>query len=139
MLQLEHAAILYINDGKFVKEKLKLLAAQKKLSSTILKWQKKFDELHQELDVASDSAYNKKKKRWNAISEQVEKAHAKKNGMKNYIEGINETNLDLVNKVKEAIKLKRAKDQQQIQRNFQQQGLISVILKPMPGKKQRIS
>ena len=103
---MEHAAILRLNDGKFAKEKLRLLAAKTKLTSTTLKWQKKLDKLHKELDMASDATYNKKKKRWNAISEQVEKAHAKKNGMKNYIEGINETNLDLVNKVKEATKLK---------------------------------
>jgi len=58
--------------------------------------------------MASDATYNEKKKRWTAISEQVEKAQAKENEMKNYIEGMEETNLDLVCEVKEAIKLKRA-------------------------------
>ena len=108
MLELEHAAILRLNDGKFAKEKLKLLAARKKLSSTTLKWQDKLDKLHKELDMASDATYNEKKKRWYAISEQVEKAQAKENEMRNYIEGMEETNLDLVSEVKEAIKLKRA-------------------------------
>ena len=107
-LALEHAAILRLNDGKFAKEKLKLLAARKKLSSTTLKWQDKLDKLHKELDMASDATYNEKKKRWYAISEQVEKAQAKENEMRNYIEGMEETNLDLVSEVKEAIKLKRA-------------------------------
>ena len=49
-----------LNDGKFAKEKLKLLTAQKKSSLTALKWQNKLDKLHEELDMASDSTYNKK-------------------------------------------------------------------------------
>ena len=81
-LELEHAAILSLIGGKFAKEKLKLLTARKKSSLTTLKWKNKLDKLHEELDMASDSTYNKKKKTWNTISEQIEKAQAKENKMK---------------------------------------------------------
>ena len=107
-LELERQAILCLHDGKYAKVVQRLLTVQKKLSTKRAIWQSKLDKLNDELLVTTDRVYNEKKKRRDAIGQQVDKARSKETEMQNYIEGLNKMNFELADEVKEAIKQKRA-------------------------------
>ena len=90
-------------------EKLKerLRSALDKVTNEKEKWQEKESKLRQELDLSSDRVYREKRKRWYAISKQVMKSKVKEAEMQNYLDGLNDKNIDLADSLSEALQAKR--------------------------------
>ena len=90
-------------------EKLKerLRNARDKVTNEKEKWQEKELKLRKELDLSSDRVYREKRKRWYAVSKQVMKSKVKEAEMQNYLDGLNDKNIDLADSLSEALQAKR--------------------------------
>jgi len=93
------------------KLKDQLTSARDKVTGEKEKWQEKEMKLRQELETSSDRVYLEKRKRWYAVKKQVMKSKAKEAEMQNYLDGLNDKNIDLASSLSEALQAKRKAQQ----------------------------
>ena len=95
----------YQEQNEKLKEELK--RALDEVTNEKEKWQEKESKLRQELHFSSDRVYREERKRWYAVSKQVMKSKVKEAEMQNYLDGLNDKNIDLADNLSEALQAKR--------------------------------
>ena len=106
--------MLKLKDRRYDTLKSKLSKSKSEVEAEKTKWQDKLDKLNAELETASDNVYLEKRKRRNAVSQQLQKTQQKETELRNYIEGLEEKNAqlaeDCLNAIKDKAAAKKASD-----------------------------
>ena len=107
-MKLEHDAILRLKDQRHEKTKKQMISLQEAMAEEKTKWQAKLDNITTQLESANDSLYLEKRKRWDAVAEQVRKAELKQQELQDFIDELEDMNSSLAEECMEALADKKA-------------------------------